>query len=61
MRIGAPRVGPAGSRLPWRKGRAMTDAALRGRRILVVEDEMLLAMEMESLLEQQGCVVLGPA
>jgi DNA-binding NarL/FixJ family response regulator len=39
----------------------MKDAALRGRRILVVEDEMLLAMEMESLLEQQGCVVLGPA
>jgi hypothetical protein len=34
---------------------------LRGRSVLVVEDEMLVAMELESLLEQQGCAVLGPA
>jgi DNA-binding NtrC family response regulator len=35
--------------------------ALRGRRVLVIEDEMLVAMEFESLLQRQGCAVLGPA
>ena len=34
---------------------------LRGRRVLVVEDEMLLAMEFEGLLQRQGCAVVGPA
>jgi DNA-binding response OmpR family regulator len=34
---------------------------LRGRRVLIVEDEMLVAMELESVLKQQGCAVLGPA
>jgi CheY-like chemotaxis protein len=34
---------------------------LRGRRIMVVEDEMLVAMELESLLAEQGCAVVGPA
>lgn len=33
---------------------------LQGRRILIVEDECLLAMELQTLLEQQGCIVLGP-
>lgn len=33
---------------------------LAGRRILIVEDEFLLAMELEALLEQRGCMVLGP-
>jgi CheY-like chemotaxis protein len=35
--------------------------ALLGRRVLVIEDEMLVAMEFESLLRRQGCAVLGPA
>lgn len=35
--------------------------SLRERRILVVEDELLVAMEMEDLLVQQGCTVIGPA
>lgn len=35
--------------------------ALRGRRVLVVEDEVLVAMDLESELERQGCIVLGPA
>ena len=35
-------------------------ADLSGRRILVVEDEFLLAMELETLLSQRGCTVLGP-
>ena len=35
--------------------------ALRGRRVLIVEDEMLIGMELESLLQEQGCTALGPA
>ena len=33
---------------------------LTGCRVLVVEDEFLLAMELEILLSQRGCTVLGP-
>lgn len=36
------------------------DAPLRGRRVLIVEDEWLVAMELQALLEQHGCTVLGP-
>jgi DNA-binding LytR/AlgR family response regulator len=36
-------------------------ADLKGRRVLVVEDEFLLAMELEGLLSRRGCEVLGPA
>ncbi len=41
----------------------MPDATevLRGRRIMIVEDEMLVAMELEALLAEQGCAVIGPA
>jgi two-component SAPR family response regulator len=35
-------------------------ADLAGLRILIVEDEFLLAMELELLLLQRGCMVLGP-
>jgi DNA-binding NtrC family response regulator len=34
---------------------------LRGCRVLIVEDEMLVAMELEGLLADQGCGVVGPA
>lgn len=37
------------------------DPNLSGCRVLVVEDEFLLAMELEDLLAQGGCEVLGPA
>jgi DNA-binding response OmpR family regulator len=33
---------------------------LAGRRVLVVEDEALIAMELEVLLVQGGAIVLGP-
>jgi CheY-like chemotaxis protein len=33
---------------------------LAGKRILVVEDEALVAMLIESLLEEYGCCVVGP-
>jgi DNA-binding NtrC family response regulator len=41
----------------------MQEAAevLQGRRVMIVEDELLIAMELESLLEEQGCAVVGPA
>jgi CheY-like chemotaxis protein len=40
----------------------MADApALAGRRILVVEDEMMIAMLVEDMLADLGCVVVGPA
>lgn len=35
--------------------------ALAGRRILVVEDEALVAMALEDMLVDLGCVVVGPA
>ena len=34
---------------------------LRGRRILVVEDEPLVSMMMEDVLCEAGCYVVGPA
>ena len=36
-------------------------AALAGRRILVVEDEPLIAMMAAAALEEAGCTVVGPA
>jgi PAS domain S-box-containing protein len=35
--------------------------SLRGRRILVVEDEPVVAMELHQLLARLGCEVIGPA
>ena len=34
---------------------------LVGRRILVVEDEMMIAMLVEDMLAELGCSVVGPA
>lgn len=36
------------------------EASLAGLRILVVEDEMLVAMLVEDLLLSEGCEVVGP-
>ena len=36
-------------------------ASLRGARILVVEDEMLVSMHLEDVLTEFGCEVIGPA
>jgi CheY-like chemotaxis protein len=33
---------------------------LDGRRVLVVEDEMMIAMLVEDMLGELGCVVVGP-
>ena len=37
------------------------NAALQGRRVLVVEDEMMIAMLVEDMLGELGCTVVGPA
>jgi two-component SAPR family response regulator len=34
--------------------------ALQGARILIVEDELLVAMDLEDRLKRQGCEVIGP-
>ncbi|HKI14226.1 MAG TPA: response regulator [Roseiarcus sp.] len=38
----------------------MTSSALRDRRILIVEDEYLIALSLGDALEAAGSVVLGP-
>lgn len=39
----------------------MQEAKLAGRRILVVEDEMMVAMLLEDMLTDLGCKIVGPA
>ncbi len=39
----------------------MASSPLRDRRILVVEDEYLIAMSLQAALENAGSVVVGPA
>jgi DNA-binding response OmpR family regulator len=39
----------------------ISNEGLAGLRILVVEDEMLIAMLLEEMLEMLGCEVVGPA
>jgi len=34
---------------------------LAGKKVLVVEDEMLLALDLEDILATAGCQVVGPA
>lgn len=41
------------------KGRSATD--LQGKRILLIEDEALVAMEIEAQLMSAGCKIIGPA
>jgi CheY-like chemotaxis protein len=36
------------------------DNQLAGRKILIVEDELIIAWEVQSLLEALGCIVCGP-
>jgi DNA-binding response OmpR family regulator len=44
-----------------RRGKsAMTHEELAGCRVLVVEDETLIAFEIEAALEAHGCAVVGP-
>jgi CheY-like chemotaxis protein len=36
-------------------------SVLDGKRILVVEDEAIIAFALEDMLDELGCVVVGPA
>lgn len=38
----------------------MTTQRLAGKRVLVVEDEFILAVALEDILIDEGCVVVGP-
>lgn len=38
----------------------MTQAALKGRRVMIVEDEVAIAMLLESVLEDEECSIVGP-
>lgn len=55
-----PLPGPAD-----RSDRAMTESArslqLKGLRVLVVEDEALVAVQLEDMLADLGCAIIGPA
>ncbi|MPY68643.1 MAG: response regulator [Alphaproteobacteria bacterium] len=56
------RSAPPGTRThrlaPRRRGEAVDQGQPR---VLVVEDNLLIAMETESLVEECGCAVVGPA
>tara|TARA_B100000614_G_scaffold255839_1_gene273437 strand:- start:531 stop:989 length:459 start_codon:yes stop_codon:yes gene_type:complete len=60
---------PRSSNSRRRRERALRDkprssanlGSLSGRRVLVVEDEMLIAMMIEDMLKELDCVVVGPA
>lgn len=41
--------------------RVSATAMFEGRRVLVVEDEMMIAMLVEDMLADVGCVIVGPA
>ena len=41
--------------------KAHAAVTLDGHRVLVVEDEALVAMELADILERHGCTVIGPA
>lgn len=41
--------------------KAPLSPALRGTRILIVEDESLLAMDLADRLKREGCDIIGPA
>ncbi|WP_207481352.1 response regulator [Arenibaculum pallidiluteum] len=40
---------------------SLSHTKLQGKRILAVEDELLVCMDLEAILEGAGCVVIGPA
>jgi PAS domain S-box-containing protein len=62
--ITLPLLGGERAALPRRIDEAAPAAeanGLAGRRVILVEDEPLVAMEMEARLIDAGCIVLGPA
>jgi DNA-binding response OmpR family regulator len=46
---------------PQERGQRASSRKLAGSRILVVEDEFIIALEIQSNLEEAGATVIGPA
>jgi DNA-binding NtrC family response regulator len=46
--------------MSW-EARAPSTPTLEGLRVLVVDDEMIIALDIECTLEEAGAVVIGPA
>src|SRR3546814_4496431 len=44
----------------WRQVTGATAPNLTGLRVLLVEDQVIVAMEIESILREFGCMVVGP-
>ncbi|OYU71364.1 MAG: hypothetical protein CFE28_16005 [Alphaproteobacteria bacterium PA2] len=62
--VGRPDSVPAGPKAedtPKIDPRRMTPGDLKGRRVLIVEDAVLLALELETGLSDAGAHVIGPA
>jgi PAS domain S-box-containing protein len=55
-----PAAGPAGAELSASRQES-DQPGLAGKRILVIEDELLISMDLEASLTKNGCEVLGPA
>jgi PAS domain S-box-containing protein len=53
---GTPSLGQASAGAPETRG-----ISIEGKRILVVDDEPLLLMDLEETLTNSGCIVVGPA
>ena len=49
------------AKMDLNQARLVEKASVVGKRILVVDDEPLIAMDIVSSLEDEGCVVVGPA
>ena len=45
---------------PHERSKGIPAPSLKGRRILVVEDQSLIAMEIQVFLEKNGATVVGP-
>jgi PAS domain S-box-containing protein len=58
---GAPRPVPAEPERPVAGPEEDSDDPLRGRQVLIVEDSALAAMQLERVVLEAGCRVLGPA
>ncbi len=49
------------ARLALASTESAVDGLIRGRRILIVEDETLLSLDLEAMLEDMGCTIAGRA
>ncbi|MBD0274439.1 MAG: response regulator [Acetobacteraceae bacterium] len=57
--LGAPRGADAPAPRPAWESRSLISDALAGCRVLVVDDEALIAMNVQDMLDELGCVVVA--